>query len=274
MYHFLSGYTARVAGTEVGLGKRAAGDLLDLLRRAVHAAPADRIRQDARRAHRQSTAPNAGWSTPAGRAAPTAPGSAWRSRHTRALLRAALDGRLASAPMRKDPNFGFLVPESAADVPADVLDPRATWANKKAYDETARDLTPRFRAEFRRSTSRMSAARSRASRSAPRPKPSACGKASAAEHDVDVLAVGGKRQKARFEITIILVRAASAPCRRGILAPAPRVTTSRISIIIARRARRHRCARRAAGRVTADEAARPPRRQGGSYNRPPPPRHT
>jgi len=43
--------------------------------------------------------------------------------HTRNLLRAVLDGRLAGAPMRKDENFGFLVPESCADVPADVLDP-------------------------------------------------------------------------------------------------------------------------------------------------------
>jgi phosphoenolpyruvate carboxykinase (ATP) len=68
--------------------------------------------------------------------------------HTRGLLRAALDGRLAAAPMRKDPNFGFLVPESCADIPADVLDPRQTWSNKKAYDETARDLTRRFERNF------------------------------------------------------------------------------------------------------------------------------
>jgi phosphoenolpyruvate carboxykinase (ATP) len=68
--------------------------------------------------------------------------------HTRGLLRAVLDGRLANAPMRKDANFGFLVPESAADVPADVLDPRASWANKKAYDDTARCLTRDFERNF------------------------------------------------------------------------------------------------------------------------------
>jgi phosphoenolpyruvate carboxykinase (ATP) len=68
--------------------------------------------------------------------------------HTRGLLRAVLDGRLANAPMRKDENFGFLVPESCADVPAEVLDPRATWANKKAYDETARCLTRDFERNF------------------------------------------------------------------------------------------------------------------------------
>jgi phosphoenolpyruvate carboxykinase (ATP) len=68
--------------------------------------------------------------------------------HTRGLLRAVLDGRLVNAPMRKDANFGFLVPESAADVPAEVLDPRATWADKKAYDTTARGLTRDFEQNF------------------------------------------------------------------------------------------------------------------------------
>ena len=63
-------------------------------------------------------------------------------------VRAVLDGRLSNAPMRKDANFGFLVPESAADVPADVIDPRASWANKKAYDETARGLTRDFEQNF------------------------------------------------------------------------------------------------------------------------------
>ena len=69
--------------------------------------------------------------------------------HTRALLRAALDGRLGSAPLRKEVNFGLLVPESFPDVPIEVLDPRGTWSDKRAYDETARGLTHRFEANFR-----------------------------------------------------------------------------------------------------------------------------
>ena len=69
--------------------------------------------------------------------------------HTRALLRAALDGRLAPAPVRKETNFGLLVPESCPEVPNEVLDPRGTWSDKKAYDETARELTRRFEANFR-----------------------------------------------------------------------------------------------------------------------------
>jgi phosphoenolpyruvate carboxykinase (ATP) len=68
--------------------------------------------------------------------------------HTRGLLRAALDGSLAGVPMRQDPNFGFLVPESCADIPANVLDPRGTWPDKNGYDEVARNLRGRFEHNF------------------------------------------------------------------------------------------------------------------------------
>ncbi len=87
---------------------------------------------------------NTGWSGGAygvGRRMPIA--------HTRALLRAALDGRLAGAPLRREPNFGLLVPESCPEVPGEVLDPRGTWSDKAAYDETARELTRRFEANFK-----------------------------------------------------------------------------------------------------------------------------
>src|SRR5204862_5114996 len=88
--------------------------------------------------------------------------------HTRALLRAALDGRLGAAPVRKEANFGLFVPESCPEVPNEVLDPRGTWSDKQAYDETARGLTRRFEANFREYEP-SSAAKSRTSRSAPRP---------------------------------------------------------------------------------------------------------
>ena len=70
--------------------------------------------------------------------------------HTRAPV-----ARRARRPPRqrrrcaRSANFGFLVPESCPEVPADVLDPRGTWSDKKAYDETARGLTQRFEANFR-----------------------------------------------------------------------------------------------------------------------------
>jgi phosphoenolpyruvate carboxykinase (ATP) len=69
-------------------------------------------------------------------------------RHTRALLRHALDGSLARGAFRTDPFFGFAVPEHVAGVPAEVLDPRRTWEDKVAYDRTAHALLARFEANF------------------------------------------------------------------------------------------------------------------------------
>jgi phosphoenolpyruvate carboxykinase (ATP) len=69
--------------------------------------------------------------------------------YTRALLRAALDGRLGEMPVRKESNFGLLVPEGCPEVPSEVLDPRSTWSDKEAYDHTARELTHRFEENFR-----------------------------------------------------------------------------------------------------------------------------
>ena len=69
-------------------------------------------------------------------------------RHTRALLRAALDGTLAHAKFHRDPFFGLLIPDSVPGVPAEVLDPRQAWADKAAYDAAARGLVARFEANF------------------------------------------------------------------------------------------------------------------------------
>ena len=63
---------------------------------------------------------------------------------TRALLAAALDGSLSTARFRTDPNFGFEVPIDAPGVDAKILDPRATWSDKAAYDAQARRLVGMF----------------------------------------------------------------------------------------------------------------------------------
>jgi phosphoenolpyruvate carboxykinase (ATP) len=147
MYHFLSGYTARVAGTEVGLGSEPQATFSTCFGAPfMPRRPTEYAKMLGERIQRYGAKcwlVNTGWS---GGAYGT--GSRMAIGHTRGLLRAVLDGRLESAPMRKDANFGFLVPESAADVPADVLDPRASWANKKAYDDTARGLTRDFEQNF------------------------------------------------------------------------------------------------------------------------------
>ena len=147
MYHFLSGYTARVAGTEKGLSNAPEATFSTCFgapfmprHPSVYAKMlGERIKQHGA----QCWLVNTGWSGGTygvGKRMPIA--------HTRALLRAALDGRLADAPVRKEPNFGLLVPEGCPEVPVEVLDPRRTWSDKRAYDETARELTRRFEANF------------------------------------------------------------------------------------------------------------------------------
>ncbi len=147
MYHFLSGYTARVAGTEKGLSNAPEATFSTCFgapfmprHPAVYAKMLGaRIKEQGA----QCWLVNTGWSGGTygvGKRMPIA--------YTRALLRAALDGRLAAAPVRQDANFGMMVPEACPEVPSEVLDPRGTWSDKKAYDETARELTRRFAANF------------------------------------------------------------------------------------------------------------------------------
>jgi phosphoenolpyruvate carboxykinase (ATP) len=69
-------------------------------------------------------------------------------RHTRALLRAALDGSLARGRFRRDPFFGLSIPEQVPGIPAEVLDPRQGWADRSAYDRMARELVRRFEKNF------------------------------------------------------------------------------------------------------------------------------
>jgi phosphoenolpyruvate carboxykinase (ATP) len=69
--------------------------------------------------------------------------------YTRAMIRAALDGRLAQVATTADPNFGLLVPQNCPDVPANVLNPKATWNDKGAYDQTAQDVAKRFEGNFK-----------------------------------------------------------------------------------------------------------------------------
>ena len=68
--------------------------------------------------------------------------------HTRALLRAALDGSLDKVALRRDTSFGLDVPESCPGVPDEVLNPRGTWNDKGAYDSQASDLVGRFHNNF------------------------------------------------------------------------------------------------------------------------------
>jgi phosphoenolpyruvate carboxykinase (ATP) len=147
MYHFLSGYTALVAGTEKGLGAEPqatfstcfAAPFLPRRPEVYGQMLADLIaRYDA-----DCWLVNTGWS-----GGQYGVGSRMSIRHTRALVRAALDGTLVHARFHKEPYFGLSIPEHVPGVPADVLDPRQAWADKAAYDRMARHLVERFEENF------------------------------------------------------------------------------------------------------------------------------
>lgn len=147
MYHFLSGYTSRVTGTERGVIEPMAtfstcfGAPFMPRHPSVYAMMlARRIKQTGAKCWLVNT----GWS---GGAFGT--GQRMKIGYTRSMLNAALDGRLAEIGVSPDPNFGVLVPASCPDVPAEILQPRTTWADKKAYDTMARDLRSRFQNNFK-----------------------------------------------------------------------------------------------------------------------------
>src|SRR6185436_19857997 len=75
--------------------------------------------------------------------------------HTRAMIRAVLSGTIADASLKADPIFGLRVPASVAGVPGEVLDPRNTWADGKAYDAQAVKLAGMFRENFKRYADRI-----------------------------------------------------------------------------------------------------------------------
>lgn len=146
MYHFISGYTAKVAGTEKGVKEPTAtfsacfGAPFMVRHPSVYAQMlAENITQ-----HKVNCwLVNTGWS-----GGPYGVGSRMKINLTRSLLNSALNGSLERAPMRKDPVFGFLVPSEAPGVPPEMLDTRRTWSNEAEYDRQARRLCGLFQENF------------------------------------------------------------------------------------------------------------------------------
>jgi phosphoenolpyruvate carboxykinase (ATP) len=147
MYHFLSGYTAKVAGTETGVTEPKAtfstcfgAPFLPLPPSRYAQMLGDRIDQH----QAQVWLVNTGWT---GGAYGT--GTRMKIKFTRAMIRAALAGMLDVVSYAKDGIFNLDVPLACPDVPADVLTPRNTWADKAAYDAQARKLARMFADNFR-----------------------------------------------------------------------------------------------------------------------------
>ncbi len=147
MYYFISGYTAKLAGTEKGLGKEPLPDFS-----ACFGAPflplhphiyAELLKEKINKHGSNVWLVNTGWT-----GGPFGVGKRMHLPHTRAMVRAALRGDLDNVPTTPDAFFGLNIPESVPGVPTEVLNPRTTWDDVNAYDEQAKTLIARFEENF------------------------------------------------------------------------------------------------------------------------------
>jgi phosphoenolpyruvate carboxykinase (ATP) len=143
IYHFVSGYTSKIAGTEIGLGIEP-----EITFSACFGGPfmvhhpyvyADLLRKKLVQHRAQTWLVNTGWT-----GGPFGIGKRISIQHTRRLLDAALSGSLARVPYRLDPVFGFEVPEVCEGVPSEILDPANTWGDRELYFQRYDALAARF----------------------------------------------------------------------------------------------------------------------------------
>jgi phosphoenolpyruvate carboxykinase (ATP) len=147
LYQFISGYTSKVGGTEVGLR-----DEPEITFSACFGGPfmvhhpykyAELLKNKIERYGVKCWLVNTGWV-----GGPYGIGKRISIRHTRNLLTAALNGKLDDVEYKTDPIFGFEVPTECPNVPSEVLDPASSWGDKKEYDRRYRDLAMRFKQNF------------------------------------------------------------------------------------------------------------------------------
>ncbi len=147
MYHFLSGYTAKVAGTEAGVTEPQAtfsacfGSPFMALHPSVYA---ELLNKKISEHAVDCWLVNTGWS-----GGGYGVGSRMKIAYSRALVSAAIEGVLAKGEFDKDPFFGLKVPKACPGMPAKLLKPRNAWADKAAYDKAAKNLVEQFRNNFR-----------------------------------------------------------------------------------------------------------------------------
>ena len=149
LYHFISGYTAKIAGTEIGLGEEPeitfstcfGGPFM------VHhpATYADLLRRKIERYGVNCWLINTGWV-----GGPYGIGKRISIHYTRSILNAALTGTLLNMEYSQDPVFGFMVPKHCPDVPDEILDPALSWTNNETYLKKYRGLASRFIDNFKK----------------------------------------------------------------------------------------------------------------------------
>jgi len=147
MYHYLSGYTAKVAGTEKGVTEPSAtfstcfgAPFLPLNPNVYAKQLGERIAKFGS----QVWLVNTGWT-----GGPHGVGSRMKIAYTRAMIRTALSGQLDNVEYTRHPVFNIDVPKSVPGVPVEVLDPRGTWSDKSAYDAQAAKLAKMFVENFK-----------------------------------------------------------------------------------------------------------------------------
>jgi phosphoenolpyruvate carboxykinase (ATP) len=146
-YYFLSGYTAKLAGTEADMDAEVeatfsacfGAPFLPLPATSYATMLSERLREHGARCYLINT----GWS-----GGPYGVGSRVDIAATREMVRAVIGGKLDGAETREDPFFGLNVPVEVPGVPTGILDPKGTWSDGDAYDKQARDLAGRFRENF------------------------------------------------------------------------------------------------------------------------------
>ncbi|MFQ5671526.1 MAG: phosphoenolpyruvate carboxykinase [Nitrospinales bacterium] len=148
MYHFLSGYTAKVAGTEKGLSREPTatfstcyGAPFMALHPSVYASL---LREKIDKHQVDCWLVNTGWT-----GGSYGVGKRMSINHTRTMIHAILSGELNRVPTKPDPIFGLHIPESCRDVPRELLNPRNTWKTPAAYDAKARELAGLFIEHFK-----------------------------------------------------------------------------------------------------------------------------
>ncbi len=147
-YHFISGYTAKLAGTEVGIREPRATFSACFGAPFMPRHPGEYAAMLVDRLARYDVPVwlvNTGWT-----GGPYGTGERMNINHTRSMVRAALDGRLDGVPTVEDPIFRVAVPVSCPDVPSEFLQPRTTWQDQAAYDRQARKLAAMFAENFAR----------------------------------------------------------------------------------------------------------------------------
>ncbi|MGH2729004.1 MAG: phosphoenolpyruvate carboxykinase (ATP) [Actinomycetota bacterium] len=149
MYHFLSGFTSKLAGTEAGLGNEPEATFSTCFGAPFLPLPAGvyatMLGQRIERHSCRVFLVNTGWT-----GGPFGVGRRMDLAHTRAMVQAATSGRLDGVDTRRHPIFNLDIPVECPGVPTEVLDPQATWSDADAYEEQARELARMFATNFER----------------------------------------------------------------------------------------------------------------------------